>query len=202
MFDKFDKDKSQIVSAKRGLIISKDKKFVLILYDGKIVNLDKKNTNVFEFTKSEFNLNKYTTKTTTFPKIQELNTNELINCLNSFYRNNKSYVKRNFVCNQSSINSVSQEIFKRIFGPLYIIIVAFIASCLIMKSKDDFNYSKYKYILFSIGLLGIILSEVSTQYIDYENKLTIIIIATPFIISAFLYFILISKSKLNINKIL
>ena len=42
----------------------------LILFDGKIINNNEKETNFFKFSKTEVNLSKFETKTTTHPKIQ------------------------------------------------------------------------------------------------------------------------------------
>ena len=65
------KNNSQIISAKAGLLGKKNDSFYLILYNGNIINLSRKNTNVIKFDKSEFNLSKYQTRSTIFPKIQE-----------------------------------------------------------------------------------------------------------------------------------
>ena len=49
------------------------------------------NTTVISFNKTSFNLSNYTTKTTTFPKIQEINTKILISCV--FLLNNINIIK-------------------------------------------------------------------------------------------------------------
>ena len=66
-----DKNESQIISAKRGIILRKNNKYSLLLFDGKIINIKENKTNIFSFGKSEINLSKYSTKTTTFPKTIE-----------------------------------------------------------------------------------------------------------------------------------
>ena len=62
-------ENSQIISAKSGMIAKKNELYYLILYNGNIVNLSKKNTNVIKFDKTEFNLSNYGTRSTIFPKI-------------------------------------------------------------------------------------------------------------------------------------
>ena len=53
----------------------------LILTNGKILNINEGKTNSFDFNETQINLSKYTSKTTTFPKIQEVNSRTLYKCL-------------------------------------------------------------------------------------------------------------------------
>ena len=113
----------------------KKNNYYLILYNGNIINLDEKNTNIIEFKKSEFNLSKYGTKSTIFPKMQETNSLKLIQCLNSFVNYNTAdefnlvFMEQFFKCDKTSINSVFQEEFKRLMLPFFIIVSSFIAGC-------------------------------------------------------------------------
>ena len=186
---------SQIISSKKGNILYKNGNHFLVLYDGKITNIDKKNITTFKFSKTEFNLSKFSTKTTTFPKIQELNSLRLLKCLVSVYKNKKFYATPTFSCDINSINPVSQELYKRTLNSIYILIVSLIACGLIIKSKDDFNYEKYKFIIFCIGVFAIILSELSTQYIKYDSFVSILLISLPFILSISIYSYLNFKSN-------
>ena len=54
---------------------------LLILTSGKILNINDGNTNSFDFNETQINLSKYTSKTTKTPKIQEVDTKRLLNCL-------------------------------------------------------------------------------------------------------------------------
>ncbi len=197
--DKFDDENSKIIIAKEGLILSKNNNYYLMLEDGKMLNLEKKNNNIIQFSKSEINLSLYSTKTTTFPKIQEISSNEILQCLNSFYRLNKNYTKRNFVCDNSSIDSVSKEFFRRFINPLYILLVTFIASILILKSKDEKNYLKFKYSIFIMGITTIILSEVSAEYLNFANIYSSIIILIPFALSLVVYLLILKQSYMGIK---
>ncbi len=197
--DKFDDENSKIIIAKEGLILSKNNNYYLMLEDGKMLNLEKKNNNIIQFSKSEINLSLYSTKTTTFPKIQEISSNEIVQCLNSFYRLNKNYTKRNFVCDNSSIDSVSKEFFRRFINPLYILLVTFIASILILKSKDEKNYLKFKYSIFIIGITTIVLSEVSAEYLNFANIYSSIIILIPFALSLVVYLLILKQSYMGIK---
>ena len=73
--DEINKDESQFIYAQEGKIISNENSKYLLLFDGKIINKDKKGTSIFNFETSQFNLSKFTTKTTTYPKVQEMRFN-------------------------------------------------------------------------------------------------------------------------------
>ena len=193
--ENFSGKKSKIVTAKKGILSKKRNDFYLILFNGKIINIDEKNTNLIKFDKSELNLSKFKTKTTTFPKIQETGTGKLINCVNSFANDNQGFEKDLFRCNEESINSVTQEIYKRIILPIYIIILGFTASFLIMKSKNQNNFNKYKIFIFTLGFLFIIFSEGSTNLVSYYDFNKSIIALAPIFINIILYLIFVFISK-------
>ena len=146
--EKFKDSRSKIISAREGILAKRNNSFYLILFDGKIINIDIRNTNIIQFEKTEFNLSKFTTKSTVFPKIQETNSIKLIECLSSFINNKEGFFERLFVCDESSVNAVLQEMYKRLIIPFYIIVVAFVASCLVIKSKNQFDSIKFKSIIF------------------------------------------------------
>ena len=131
--ENIDDSRSQIISAREGILMKRNNFFYLVLFDGKIINIDIRNTNIIKFDKTEFNLSKYTTKSTVFPKIQETNSIKLLDCLSSFINKKEGFFERLFVCDNTSVNSVFQEMYKRLILPLYVIISGFIASCLVMK---------------------------------------------------------------------
>ena len=185
--DKFNEDNSRIIIAKKGSIVSKNNIYYLILENGKMLNLEKKNTNIIEFKRSEINLSTYSTKTTTFPKIQEIDSKELLSCLNSFYKYKKNYIKPNFECSENSINPVSKELFKRFIKPLYIFLITLIASSVVLKSKDEKNYFKFKYFMFLLGIATIVLSEFTSSYLNIENIYSPFIIMFPFLFCLIFY---------------
>ena len=189
------KDSSQIISAKEGLLAKKNNSFYLILYNGNIINLSKKNTNVIKFERSEFNLSKYETRSTIFPKIQETDSSRLLECLNYFRSFGKSYEKGLFRCNESSIDAVFKELYKRLILPFYIILAAFVGGCLAIKSKTQINFSKFKSIIFFLGFILIIFSEGSSNFLNYFSLDKSIIVTTPFILIAFIYLIILIKKK-------
>ena len=198
-YDK-EKNESQIITAKRGMFVKKNNKYSFLLLDGKIISLKKNNTNIFSFKKSEINLSKYSTKSTTFPKIQELNSYELLQCINSIIKYKQSYTKTNYICDLDSINEFLNETFKRMFSPIYILIIALITSCLIFKPSEESNYNKFRLVIFTLGVITIILAEISPQLIKYSNLSSYLFLISPFILSLVFYFFLIIKFKFNFKK--
>ena len=78
-------DESQTIYAKKGRLIKKNNQHWLIMNNGKIINQKAKKSTVFSFEETRVNLSKYSSKTTTFPKIKELNTKILLECVRSLY---------------------------------------------------------------------------------------------------------------------
>lgn len=195
-----EKNESQIISAKSGIILRKNNKYSFLLFDGKIISLKENNINTFSFEKSEINLSKYSTKSTTFPKIQELNSYELLQCINSIIKYGQSYTKTNYTCDFNSINEFLNEAFKRMFSPIYILIIALITSCLIFKPDEEINYNKFRLAIFTLGIITIIMAEISPQLIKYSNVSSYLFLISPFILSLVFYFFLIIKFKFNFKK--
>ena len=179
------------------MLAKKNNSFYLILFEGKIINLDVNNTNIITFEKTEFNLSRFRTKTTVFPKIQETNSMKLLECLESFVNKKEGFFERLFVCDDSSVNSVFQEMYKRLILPLYIIVSGFIASCLVIKSRSQFESIKFKSFIFILGFVFIIFSEGSINIISFNNLNKSIVALFPFIVSIIGYLVFISSKKLK-----
>ena len=195
--ENIDDNRSQIISAREGILMKKNNFYYLVLFDGKIINIDIRNTNIIKFDKTEFNLSKFTTKSTVFPKIQETNSIKLLECLNSFINKKEGFFERLFVCDNTSVNSVFQEMYKRLILPLYIIISGFIASCLVMKTRSQSDSLKFKSIIFILGFIFIIFSEGSINILSFDNLNKSLVALLPFIISIFGYLVFISSKKLK-----
>ena len=193
--DQMNINKSQIIYAKKGRFLLKNNSNFLILNDGSFIDIDKQKITSFAFKKTEINLSKYVTNTTTFPKIQEVQTKYLLYCLYNLYLNENFNSSTNFlVCNKTSQADMKEESFKRIVKPFFIPTLVLIASLIILFNKDHFNYSKIQYILFFIGFFILMISEISARYITY-NSIQIYFLIMPVIIFLVSYFYLIYKLK-------
>jgi len=194
--DKYSAENSQIISAKKGKIIKRNQEHLLILDQGKIVNIDDNKVTNIKFTKTEFNLSKYTTKTTVWPKVQELETSDLLKCI--YYVENTDALRFNNItkiynCDSKNLDNILQETSKRIIKPIYILIVSLISSLIILKSRDEQNNNFYKIILFFLGILLITLSEITSSSIEYYSYKRNFFIFLPFLIVIFSYLYLIIK---------
>ena len=191
LYDVFLKDrlgtqKFQIVSAKEGELVNYNNTNYLVLYDGKIVDHDTGSINSVSFDKTQINLSKYLTKTVLYPKIQEANLPDLFYCFkDSIYLNylnlnleEPKYIK----CNKEVLGEILREILKRLYLPIYIPLLALIASIVALKSKDFWQYSNFKFILFMNGFITISISEISIRYVG-DNKLNnLIFIILPLLL--------------------
>ena len=192
--DRLSENKFQIVSAKEGEITNYDNKNYLILYNGKIVDHDSGSINNFSFEKTQINLSKYMSKTVLYPKIQEANLRDLVYCFKDKLLINKlnlSFKEPKFVkCNNEVLNEIYREILKRLYLPIYFPLLALIASILVLKSKDYWQYSSFKFFLFINGFLTISLSEISIRYAGENKFSTIIFFTLPFFLFLINYFYL------------
>ena len=186
-------DEAQIIYAKSGSIVNKNDLNFLILYEGEIINIDDKNITKYSFEKTELNLSKYTTKSTTFPKIQELKSTSLFKCLKKILTNNEFVEIKFLICNKDSLISVNQELIKRFYAPFFIPLIALIASILILKSKDSSNYSKFRIKVFLYVLSVIIFSEISLKYAGINKFSSLIFLSSPLIIFLINYILIFKK---------
>ena len=197
--DRLSENKFQIVSAKEGEITNYDNKNYLILYNGKIVDHDSGSINNFSFEKTQINLSKYMSKTVLYPKIQEANLRDLIYCFKDKLLINKlnlSFKEPKFVkCNNEVLNEIYREILKRLYLPIYFPLLALIASILVLKSKDYWQYSSFKFFLFINGFITISLSEISIRYAGENKFSTIIFFTLPFFLFLINYFYLSKNLK-------
>ena len=192
--EKIGENEYQVIFSKKGLIQTKNNKSTLLLLDGKIINSSYENTNSFEFSETELNLSKFSTHTTTHPKIQEITTYDVIACIVRIKNFSSSFVVNKFKTNKSLINcqldniKISfQEIFKRIILPFYLPVLTLIASLIIIKSKDDYEFFKYKFGLFILGVMTIIISEVSIRYSSSNILENIFFVSLPILLFFFIY---------------
>ena len=193
--DQINIEKSQIIYAKKGRFLLKDNINFLILNDGSFIDIDNKKITSFTFKKTEINLSKYITNTTIFPKVQEVETKYLVNCLYNLYLNKNYKYSTNFLtCTENSQDDIKEEVFKRIVKPFFIPVLVLFASLIILFNKDHFNYSKIQYILFFVGFFILVVSEISARYTT-NNLMSIIFLILPAIIFLVSYFYLLFKLK-------
>ena len=195
--DKSNSNNIQIIIAKNGKIINNKENKFLVLNEGKIINTNlKKKSTIFDFKETIFDLSKYNTKTTTSTKIQEINSLDIFYCLKSI-SNQKIRIFKNFSCQNDIKKELSKELYKRIFLPFYILLITIVVSFLILNSHFEMNYKLKKIQIFLVGIVIVVFSEVSVNFIS-ENNLhnLIVIIILPILISVS-YLVFINRVKFS-----
>ena len=176
-----DSDVSTIF-AKTGYILNKK----LVLFDGFIQTLNKKKIikNIF-FKKTELNIDNFSTRTITQPKIQETSSQELLRCL--YGKNNSKNLSN---CSLQSKKEVTAALSRRLGTPLYLPLISVIASfLLIYKKENKYNYLK-KYIIFIISFIVLIFSEIFLKFTGFAIQNAYIYFLTPIILFMATYLLL------------
>ena len=199
--DTYNNIDSRIIYAKSGYFSQLDNQNFLILNDGKILNINKGKTTVFNFNKTQLNLSEYSSKTTKYPKLQEVSIFLLFKCIfqSQDQRTNIILLDKNkftFQCSNApkTLNNISQELFSRIFKPLYIPLLAIISSFLLIRSKNSLGYSGFKIKIFVFGVILISCSEIFTKFFSYNLNKSFLLMMTPILLSIVFYTLFIKQS--------
>ena len=140
------------------------------------------------------------THTVTQTKIQEVSTYDLIYCIKSKITKDESRDIMN--CSEANLRNVYKELYKRLIIPFYIPSLILISLLLIIKSKENIEYFKFRIFIFILGILLIILSESTLGYIEDFHLANIKFVALPFFITIGIYSIFFYKLKFKIRKLI
>jgi lipopolysaccharide export system permease protein len=182
---------TQITFAKKGRIEIRNYKKILVLEEGKTINQINGKISEFKFSKTDFNISKFSTKTTVTKKIQETSTKDLIKCLVIFHKQidkidfSKITLDRN--CGLNNLKNIHQELYSRLIKPLYITFLITISLLLILKSKDShlFNINKIK--IYLLGFVSIVFLELSSKFINTNLIQNLIMITLPILFVLIIY---------------
>ena len=174
---------SKIIIAEDGLLIINNKQKLFKLRNGKVINNENNKVNIFNFDVINFDLSNIVTNTITIPKIQEIYTNVLLDCIFDLAIKNKY----NFECKNEINNEIKQELMKRIYKPLYIPIIALISCYLILYSKNHYNYLVVRNSVFLFNFFIIVISEASLKYSTESIYTLIAFITLPIVIFLITY---------------
>ena len=199
MKELIDKDTSKIITSNTGKIVKVKDKFYLRLLNGEITNIENNNTYNVKFKSTDYDLSKFSTKTVTVRKIQETDSLILINCLKKNYISKKN-LKYDEFCNETSIEQIVQEMFKRIGMPFYILVITLIATCIILKPKNINLSNFFKTYLFISGVFIIIISQIIIKLYgkNFNNDIYLLSLPFLFVISFYLYFFFKTKFTFRI----
>ncbi len=197
-------DNFQITFAKEGRFKKIGKNQFLELNFGETISVINNKITNFKFKKTDFNLSNFEDNTTTYKKTQEVATLDLIKCYHNLMNFNFLRINKNFKvenCKNDNIDNIIKELYKRIIIPLYIPVLILISLMLIFKSKENINYSKYRILIFLIGFITIILSEMTIRLINEDFIKNLKFFVIPIILVVSLYFnYLIRFKNIKISK--
>ena len=187
----------EITFSKTGVIKNLNGTKILVLYDGQNIKSNNTNLDSFSFSKSDFNLSNLESNTTTYKKTQENSTLELLNCYLGLTTEKKGKVKNFNVenCSISNLSNIFRELFKRFIIPLYIPILILVSLILVLISKEESNYAKFKILIFLFGLFIVIFSETTLRFIENNFLDNIKLIIIPFLLTMILYLVIFLKLK-------
>ena len=196
------KDISQTISAQRGYIKKDRNSTFLILYTG-IIEREKLDgqINSINFDTTTINLSTFSTKTITWPKVQEKSSIYLLSCalwynkeivksffINSEYIMSKLGILTNKNCYKK--NDVTSELNRRFGMPLYIPLLSLMVCYLLSSRNENRKTDITKYFCFFIGFFILVFAEIALRYSGKIFYITILYYILPLIILIINYLIL------------
>jgi len=201
--EKIKDNQSQIIVAKDGEIINRENgSQKIVLNEGKIINTENNNQNIIDFSRFTLDLSKFDTNTITNQKTQEMTTLNLIRCIqliDNFRKINPTAKNKDFFkgCDYKISSAISEEFLKRFFAPLFIIIIGLSSSLIITSSKDNNNYKMKNFFKFILGVIILIISEISLSNKIESLEKIMIYFFIPIVIFLLIYFFLYYNLKYN-----
>jgi len=182
----------QITIAKKGEFKNINQTQILVLHNGLTINKVNNNLTNFTFSKSDFNLSSLNTNVVIDDKIQETRTINHINCIKKYFNkdltlNSKQREYINYNCSRDTLDNLFQELYKRLVIPFYLPILILTSLFLIIFTKENKFYHKFRVLIFSSGVLVIILSETLLRFIKDDFYYNFQIILIPIILFLILY---------------
>ena len=189
--DKSSETKSQTTFANTGILKKLGNTRLLILYDGIRINYINGNISEFKFSKTDFNISKYTSNTTTHQKTQENSTLELITCslvLNNLAKKLKfTEIKVINNCLYENLKNIYEELYSRLLKPFYITFLITITLLFILKSKDHPSFNSNKLKIYIFGFLFMIFVESTSNFVTTNLLQNLFLLLLPFLFILIIY---------------
>ena len=203
--EKIDNNTSKIIVSENGRIFKKDDKYLLKLFNGGITNINIDNTFTLNFSETDYDLSNFTTKTVTRSKIQELDSLILFSCIKDYFlkenidKNEIIKDPKNETCHLRTVKSISEELYKRLILPFYTLVISLIGASLVIEPKTKYFVKFHKLNIFLIGVLTIILSQISLKFFLDSISISYLIILLPLILVFIYYFFILMITKFRLN---
>ena len=197
--EELNNNESKIIIASKGKLTKKNEDFNFKLFDGNITNIDSKGSINLKFKETIYELSKISSKTRKENKLSETKSSLLIYCLEKYFKKRKD---NDFRCGEKNaflMKDIYEEVFKRIIIPIYLIILSLLSSLSILKPKESILQNYFKIILFFIGFIIILFSELSYKFILSSFGMEIFMIILPIIFIFIFYITLFIKSNFKMS---
>jgi len=200
LHERSDTNETQTTFAKSALIEVRDNKRLLVLFNGSSIKNTNGDVSEFKFSKTDFNISKFNSKTTTFQKTQENSTLELIICSLLLTNLKNKFIKTDVTkinnCIPENLERIYEELYSRIIKPIYNILLILISLLLILKSKDDPTFKINNYKIYTLGFLFIVFLESSSKFVSTNLLQNIFLLILPFLLMfiIYIYFLKILKN--------
>ena len=170
-------EKSKTIIAKSGIILNENNKNLLVLLNGSIQeeNNSKKIT-IIDFDKITLDLSQYSKRTIDYYKFHEFSSVELFKRVKN--KNDPQYL------------DLISELNNRIVIPLFIPSLVILACFLMSIKREFFNRTIFKIIIFSLGVLIIVICEILLNLSSKKNVANILLYTAPFFFLITNWFIL------------
>jgi lipopolysaccharide export system permease protein len=180
-------DNFQTTYAKKGNFKKIGNRKIFELYNGETISVFKGKITNFKFSKSNFSLDNLKTNTITHRKTQEVSTINLFLCFKNIYKEKSIDLSKKLKienCRSENIENIIKEFHKRIIAPLYIPVLMLLTLLLIIQSKENIDYLKFRLVIFLIGVFTIIISEMTLRFVNSSlvNNITLILLPISLII--------------------
>jgi lipopolysaccharide export LptBFGC system permease protein LptF len=160
-------DIKKTIIAKSGIVINENNKNLLVLVDGSIQEERKdKKISILDFDKTTLDLSQYNKKTVDYYKFNEMLFFELLQKINK---------------KDDQLPNAVGELNDRIIMPLFIPSLVLLACLLIITNKEVINNNFLKVIIFTYGIIIIILSEILLDLSSKKLNASLFLYATPFL---------------------
>ena len=197
--EKIDVNNSQTTFAKTATINVKNNTKILTLYEGKSINNINGKISEFEFTKTDYNISKFSSNTIMHQKTQEVATIDLIRCVLIFLDlkdfNTFRIIKGINNCNTGNLKNIYKELYSRLVKPLYVTFLISIALLIILKSKNDHSFNNNKYKIYLLAFLFIVFLESSSKLISTNMIQNLFLSILPIFFTLFIYLYFLMKLK-------
>ena len=199
--EKINFNHSQTTFAKTATINVENNIKILTLYNGKSINKVNGKISKFEFSKTDYNISKFSSNTIMHQKTQETSTLDLIKCSQFFkdaiINSEKIEVENIKNCRLENLENIYSELYSRLVKPLYITFLILISLLFILKSKNDHTFNINKFKIFSFAFVFIVFLESSSKLISTNLMQNLIFSIFPLIITIIIYLYFLIKLKTN-----